>query len=175
METKYAKILLLQMMAVLVVCQDTHDSLPAEVKTDFFPVADSPLDKPIHSREYVDFINKLYSHDTSKIPIHLDPETTNERSSRSLSEEELEDQVREKRAIIFRPLFVYKQQQIRREKLKDKRKQSQSTQQTTTSKPNLYVPANHSHYIIYNNKVYTQYNPYYAPYQYGQKFPYQKW
>ncbi|XP_055707600.1 uncharacterized protein LOC129804371 [Phlebotomus papatasi] len=173
MEQSHIKMLsLLHLITFLVVCHGAPQSLPAELTPEFFPVAESPLKKPVHSAEYVDFINKLYGHDTSKKPLTLDTLPVN--PLRELPEEDFEDHARDKRAIIFRPLFVYRQQQVRRQKLKEKRKQQQPQKSSSSSKPSVIVPANTSHFIVHNNKLYQQYNPYYAPYQYGQRYPYQK-
>ncbi|XP_059620247.1 uncharacterized protein LOC132264163 [Phlebotomus argentipes] len=182
MDSSSSKLILFFFVLVFcATCQCAPPSLPVELTPEFFPTAESPLTKPIQSAEYVDFINKLYGHDHSKKPLTLDAQASNVEQVRDISEEVVDDHVREKRAIIFRPLFVYRQQQVRRQKIKDQRKKQQqqkpqaSQSSSSSSKPSVIVPANTSHFIVYNNKIYQQYNPYYAPYQYGQKFPYQKW
>ncbi|GAB0095537.1 hypothetical protein DMENIID0001_109320 [Sergentomyia squamirostris] len=175
MESIQIKLLILLSVTFMAFSQGLAQSLPSEISPEFFPTAESPLKQPHHSPEYVDFINKLYGHDSSKKPIAVDEPTPGSRHLRDLSADKDLENLREKRAIIFRPLFVYKQQQIKKQKRKEdkqKQKPKPAAATTTTAKPPPRIPANHGHYIVYNNKIYTQYNPYYAPYQYGQRFPY---
>lgn len=114
---------------------------------DVIPQGGSPLKSPDQSQgnqQYVDFINKLYRFDRTKPALQFESGNG-----------------RQKRALVFRPMFVYKQQKVRREKVKAEKQASS-------------VPANQSpHYKDKDNHVYREYNSFYDPYRYGQRYPYQ--
>ncbi|XP_017044361.1 uncharacterized protein LOC108090264 [Drosophila ficusphila] len=76
----------------------------------------SPLKQPgsLESRPYFDFLSTLYAHDTAKSNLFR-PYAGRQRRD---VEAKLLD--RPRRAIVFRPLFVYKQQEIRRQEIKDR-------------------------------------------------------
>lgn len=118
---------------------------------DLIPQGGSPLKDLEQSQgngQYVDFINQLYRFDRTKTALHH----------------------RQKRALVFRPMFVYRQQKVRKERVQaEKAAAASAEQQSKTS----YVSANQSpHYKDNQNQVYREYNSYYEPYRYGQRYPY---
>lgn len=129
---------------------------------DLLPAGKSPLknlDEAQGNRQYVDFINQLYRLDRTKPALHFD---NHGRQARQVSDE---SHSRQKRAIIFRPMFVYRQQKLRKERI--------SGQKTTPAPPKTEVSANKSQlYKDKQNHVYREYNSFYDPYRYGQRFPY---
>lgn len=109
---------------------------------DVVPKQDSPLKNPGRAQsnpQYVDFINQLYRFDRTKPSL----------------------QHRQKRALIFRPLFVYRQQKAQKQKV-----------QAEQSAPSSPVSNQSQHYKDDKNKVYREYNSFYEPYRYGQRYPY---
>lgn len=111
-----------------------------DVETPNFFQYNSPLRRPesLRSPQYLDFLSTLYRNDAAKADI-LRPYV---RSRRSVADAPLTAPLdmslsplaavaasgsapldeRPRRAIVFRPLFVYKQQQIRRENLSKHRR-----------------------------------------------------
>lgn len=75
---------------------------------------------------------------------------------------------RTKRAVIFRPLFVYRQQQVKRQRISDR----SDNNQKSSSKPKTESKTKNS--SSENQRLYQRYNPNYAPYQYGQSYPYRR-
>lgn len=76
----------------------------------FFADQPSPLLKPkesLQKKEYYDFLSTLYRHDKTKANLFV-PNSVSSASAGG----------RKKRTIIFRPLFVYRQQQVKRKKAK---------------------------------------------------------
>lgn len=136
-----------------------------------FPEIYSPLkEDSVKTDEYKDFIHQLYRFDKEK-HIVLRRDTTVQEANEA---DEVKNNIRKKRTLIFRPVFVYKQQQIKKQKViaAKKKIQEQKKQQVASSS----VPANSSpHFVDSNNREYQQYNPYYYPYQYGQRYPYRGW
>lgn len=115
---------------------------------DLIPKVESPLndlDKSQGNPQYVDFINKLYRFDRSKPA--------------------LQNNSRQKRALIFRPLFVYRQQKARKEKIAAQKQPEKAAVQANKSQ--LYKDK--------DNHVYQEYNSYYDPYRYGQRYPYRNY
>lgn len=166
-----------------------------------FPSTQSPLANPNQSQEYQAFINELYRFDRDKKPQQI-----NNQPNQNLNQNngynpfasssnnypiyvnvpvpvipadyvqgEQTHKIR-KRAITFRPLFVYKQQSIKKQRIKAEQQQQQQPQQPQQQQhyhSPTYVPANKSPtYTDSNNIIRQEYNPYYAPYQYGQRYPY---
>ena len=127
---------------------------------DVIPTGENPLKNPAKVQgdaKYVDFINTLYRFDRSKPALQFD---------------EQPQQQRFKRAIIFRPMFVYKQQKVRKEKINAQRAQEAASNAPQPSKGS-HVAANQSpYYKDKDNRVYKEYNSFYEPYRYGQRFPY---
>lgn len=62
------------------------------------------------------------------------------------SEHKPDEMKRVKRAIIFRPLFVYRQQQIKKQRLKEMREQQRPI---TTHRPTIQKPRYASNYPYY--------------------------
>ncbi|XP_005187927.1 uncharacterized protein LOC101897868 isoform X2 [Musca domestica] len=100
--------------------QNLDDSIPSVLSHN------SPLRQPanLQSRPYIDFLSNLYKNDKEKSNLYR-----NYRSKReviaTVEKPKLEENVvqpRNRRAIVFRPLFVYRQQQVRRQKLAAERK-----------------------------------------------------
>lgn len=109
------------------------------------------LDESQGNPKYVDFINTLYRHDRTKQALHYE-----------------ENQHRQKRALVFRPMFVYKQQKVHKEKVKAEREAEAANRGS--------VAANQSpHYKDKQNNVYREYNSFYDPYRYGQRYPYRNY
>lgn len=143
---------------------------------DIVPPGESPLknlDKVQDNRQYVDFINELYRFDKTKDPLKFDANKKVTTTTIDLTPEYNPDYYegshsRRKRTLIFRPLFVYREQQVRRERVK--------AEVTTTQTPKRSIPANKSQlYKDRKNKVYKEHNSFYDPYRYGQRFPYRQY
>ncbi|KAH8348069.1 hypothetical protein KR084_003708, partial [Drosophila pseudotakahashii] len=66
----------------------------------------------LQSKPYFDFLSTLYAHDTAKSNLFRPYSGRQRREVQKLD--------RPRRAIVFRPLFVYKQQEIRRQEIKDR-------------------------------------------------------
>ncbi|KAH8234148.1 hypothetical protein KR038_002214, partial [Drosophila bunnanda] len=83
-----------------------------------FSYSPSPLTQPesLRSKPYFDFLSTLYAHDTAKSNLFR----PYSRQRRDADARKLD---RPRRAIVFRPLFVYKQQEIRRQEIKDRNAQ----------------------------------------------------
>lgn len=120
---------------------------------DIVPAGKSPLknlEEAQGNRQYVDFINQLYRLDRTKPALQFDSHH------------------RQRRAIIFRPMFVYRQQKLRKERI--------TAQKTTPAPAKAEVAANQSQlYKDKQNHVYREYNSFYDPYRYGQRFPYRNY
>ncbi|XP_073813171.1 limostatin isoform X2 [Musca autumnalis] len=99
--------------------QNTDDSIPSVLSYN------SPLRQPqnLQSRPYIDFLSTLYRNDKDKSNLYR-----NYRSKREVDIDGSElnksgsEEPRSRRAIVFRPLFVYRQQQVRRQQLAAQRK-----------------------------------------------------
>jgi len=80
----------------------------------------SPLAQPdsLRSKPYFDFLSTLYAHDTAKSNLFR-PYSGRQRREVG-ADAGPQKLVRPRRAIVFRPLFVYKQQEIRRQEIKDR-------------------------------------------------------
>ncbi|XP_002061394.3 uncharacterized protein LOC6638461 [Drosophila willistoni] len=78
----------------------------------------SPLQQPdsLRSKPYFDFLSTLYAHDTDKTNLFR---PYSGRPRREAVQGANHRQERQRRAIVFRPLFVYKQQEIRRQELRE--------------------------------------------------------
>ncbi|XP_075168213.1 limostatin isoform X2 [Haematobia irritans] len=78
----------------------------------------SPLRQPdsLKTGPYLDFLSTLYRNDREKARYYQ------HRVKREIANEPAGPNNRNRRAIVFRPLFVYKQQQIRRQQLQAERK-----------------------------------------------------
>lgn len=99
--------------------------------------------------QYVDFINQLYRFDRTKSALQH------------------ESQHRQKRAIIFRPMFVYKQQKVKKEKVKAAKDAGVSSERPVANQAQYYKDK--------QNHVYKEYNSFYEPYRYGQRYPYRNY
>ncbi|XP_030386996.1 uncharacterized protein LOC115633682 [Scaptodrosophila lebanonensis] len=77
----------------------------------------SPLQHPdsLRSRPYFDFLSTLYRRDSAKSDLFR-PYSRTRRDAESTGEK------RKRRAIVFRPLFVYKQQQVRKKEIQQRRR-----------------------------------------------------
>ncbi|XP_061399088.1 uncharacterized protein LOC133334785 [Musca vetustissima] len=88
----------------------------------------SPLRRPdsLKSRPYFDFLSTLYRHDTEKSSLF---QPYYPRSRRSVADTEPiavaadnHENSRQRRAIVFRPLFVYRQQEVRKQEVQEERR-----------------------------------------------------
>ncbi|XP_017125334.1 uncharacterized protein LOC108144743 [Drosophila elegans] len=95
-----------------------HSLLDIETPNQF-SYSPSPLAQPdsLRSKPYFDFLSTLYAHDTAKSQLFR-PYSARQR--RDAAAKRLE---RPRRAIVFRPLFVYKQSEIRKQEIKDRNAQ----------------------------------------------------
>ncbi|KAH8366298.1 hypothetical protein KR200_006255 [Drosophila serrata] len=86
-----------------------------------FSYSPSPLAQPesLRSKPYFDFLSTLYAHDTAKSNLFR-PYSRQRRDADAVAAKKLD---RPRRAIVFRPLFVYKQQEIRRQEIRDRNAQ----------------------------------------------------
>ncbi|XP_016958827.1 uncharacterized protein LOC108030445 [Drosophila biarmipes] len=91
-----------------------HALLDIETPNQF--TYNSPLAQPnsLQSKPYFDFLSTLYAHDSAKSNLFRPY------SGRQRRDTESQKLDRPRRAIVFRPLFVYKQQEIRRQEIKDR-------------------------------------------------------
>lgn len=125
---------------------------------DVIPQVTSPLNNRAQSQgnpQYVDFINKLYRFDRTKPALQF------------------EGNRRQKRAIIFRPMFVYKQQKVKKERVQAEK---QASAQSAIPSKASGVPANQSQYYKdKQNHAFKEYNSFYEPYRYGQRYPYRNY
>ncbi|KAH8284782.1 hypothetical protein KR054_000966, partial [Drosophila jambulina] len=96
-----------------------HNLLDIETPNQFS--YNSPLAQPdsLKSRPYFDFLSTLYAHDTAKSNLFR-PYSRQRREADAVEAKKLD---RPRRAIVFRPLFVYKQQEIRKQEIKDRNAQ----------------------------------------------------
>ncbi|KAH8284630.1 hypothetical protein KR018_008612, partial [Drosophila ironensis] len=120
-------VLLLQLSTVLLVLASAaarpqnqnqeafHTLLDIETPNQFS--IHSPLSQPnsLSSKPYFDFLSTLYAHDTAKSNLFR---PYSGRQRRAAEPQKLE---RQRRAIVFRPLFVYKQQEIRKQEIRDRK------------------------------------------------------
>ncbi|XP_043643613.1 uncharacterized protein LOC122613479 [Drosophila teissieri] len=83
-----------------------------------FNYSPSPLAQPdsLRSKPYFDFLSTLYAHDTAKSNLFR-PYSVRQRRDAGAQKLVLD---RPRRAIVFRPLFVYKQQEIRKQEIKER-------------------------------------------------------
>ncbi|KAH8337939.1 hypothetical protein KR067_011118, partial [Drosophila pandora] len=82
-----------------------------------FSYSPSPLSQPnsLSSKPYFDFLSTLYAHDTAKSNLFR---PYSGRQRRDVQPQKLE---RQRRAIVFRPLFVYKQSEVRKQEIRDRK------------------------------------------------------
>ncbi|KAH8254007.1 hypothetical protein KR032_007926, partial [Drosophila birchii] len=82
----------------------------------------SPLAQPesLRSKPYFDFLSTLYAHDTAKSNLFQSYGRQRREAAVTVEAKKLD---RPRRAIVFRPLFVYKQQEIRKQEIKDRNAQ----------------------------------------------------
>ncbi|KAL7738327.1 hypothetical protein ACLKA6_006652 [Drosophila palustris] len=115
-----------------------HTLLDIETPNQFS--YNSPLAQPdsLRSKPYFDFLSTLYAHDSAKTDLFRNRPR---RDVQTESEPELktplvsaQDQPksrrrdRQRRAIVFRPLFVYKQQEIRKQEIAARRRSDRADQ-----------------------------------------------
>lgn len=85
----------------------------------------SPLRQPdsLRSRPYFDFLSTLYRHDTEKSSL-FQPYLHRSRREAVVPHVPIApaESDRSRRAVVFRPLFVYKQQEIRKQQIQAQRK-----------------------------------------------------
>uniref|UniRef100_A0A1I8P6N8 Uncharacterized protein n=1 Tax=Stomoxys calcitrans TaxID=35570 RepID=A0A1I8P6N8_STOCA len=83
----------------------------------------SPLRQPdsLRSRPYFDFLSTLYRHDTEKSSLFQPYLNRSKREAVAAPPATAVPSDRSRRAIVFRPLFVYKQQEIRKQQLREER------------------------------------------------------
>ncbi|KAM7344021.1 limostatin [Cochliomyia hominivorax] len=114
-------LIILSMILALAWCQQfQYDSeVPAVLSYN------SPLRQPdsLRSRPYFDFLSTLYRRDADKSQLFR-PYLRTRRSivDNALPLADSQHTERSKRAIVFRPLFVYRQQELRRQKLQNQRR-----------------------------------------------------
>uniref|UniRef100_A0A1B0G4E6 Secreted protein n=1 Tax=Glossina morsitans morsitans TaxID=37546 RepID=A0A1B0G4E6_GLOMM len=119
MDFKYIPLLIIVSMTTLALCRPQKD-LNFEIAAPAVLSYNSPLRQPdsLKSRPYYDFISVLYAHDSTKKDLLLygrnRRDTSTEQKSSTVS--------RRRRAIVFRPLFVYRQQEIKKQQLREQRK-----------------------------------------------------
>ncbi|EDW35458.1 GL17215 [Drosophila persimilis] len=98
-----------------------------------FSYSPSPLQQPdsLRSKPYFDFLSTLYAHDTAKSNLFRPYSGRPRRDALSpiASKSQSHRQERKRRAIVFRPLFVYKQQEIRKQEIKDRQAERRIDQQ----------------------------------------------
>ncbi|XP_016972085.1 uncharacterized protein LOC108039552 [Drosophila rhopaloa] len=117
--SRVSPLILMSLMATLAMAAPQLQEVPhalLDIETpNQFNYAPSPLAQPdsLKSRPYFDFLSTLYAHDTAKTSLF--------RPYSGRQRREVLD--RPRRAIVFRPLFVYKQQEIRKQEIKDRNAQ----------------------------------------------------
>jgi hypothetical protein len=128
---------------------------------------------------YDSFLRNLYKFDKNKnsdfeVRKHL---TKRDTSAVKEGLDQLKKTDRQGRVLLFRPLFVYRQQELKKQRYIEKKRQEQHLQVNTKKPVELpsYPPKKYQQSIHYlpilkgsDNKLYQSYDPYYTPYQYGQ-------
>jgi len=118
----------------IIAAQNTYENF-IESEPPTFLSYNSPLRQPdsLRNRPYYDFLSTLYRRDATKSSLFR-PYQRTRRDVQSIPENvaivpsdvatkpEVPAGYRQKRAIIFRPLFVYRQQQVRRQELAARRR-----------------------------------------------------
>ncbi|KAL9915542.1 limostatin [Glossina fuscipes fuscipes] len=119
MDFKYIPLLIIASMTTLALCRPQKD-LNFEIAAPAVLSYNSPLRQPdsLKSRPYYDFLSVLYAHDSTKTDLFL----PYGRNRRDISTEQKSSTSRRRRAIVFRPLFVYRQQEIKKQQLREQRK-----------------------------------------------------
>ncbi|XP_055380161.1 uncharacterized protein LOC129611195 [Condylostylus longicornis] len=90
--------------------------LDIEIPQNFYVFKPSPLRNAqqfLQEPSYYSFLNTLYRHDKSKANLFTNPPPV-QIPSQNLN--------RRKRAVVFRPLFVYRQQEIKKQKYRSTRR-----------------------------------------------------
>ncbi|XP_034478924.1 uncharacterized protein LOC117785130 [Drosophila innubila] len=109
-----------------------HTLLDIETPNQFS--YNSPLAQPdsLRSKPYFDFLSTLYAHDSAKTDLfrqrpRRDLQTESELKTQLVSADQPKSRRRDRRrrAIVFRPLFVYKQQEIRKQEIAARRRSDQ--------------------------------------------------
>ncbi|XP_017024407.1 uncharacterized protein Lst [Drosophila kikkawai] len=100
-----------------------HNLLDIETPNQFS--YNSPLANrdSLQSKPYFDFLSTLYAHDSAKSNLFRPYSGRQRRDAEPVAAVEAKKLDRPRRAIVFRPLFVYKQQEIRKQEIKDRNAQ----------------------------------------------------
>lgn len=111
--------LILSMLIALAWCQQQYQQF-SDSEVPAVLSYNSPLRQPdsLRSRPYFDFLSTLYRRDADKTQLFR-PYV---RNSREVVATPLVHNERSKRAIVFRPLFVYRQQEVKKHQLQNERK-----------------------------------------------------
>ncbi|KAI8117129.1 hypothetical protein FF38_07809 [Lucilia cuprina] len=116
--------LVLSMMLALAWCQQHYQQI-SDSEVPAVLSYNSPLRQPdsLRSRPYFDFLSTLYRRDADKTQLFR-PYVRNRREIIAPVALDLNvaQHERSKRAIVFRPLFVYRQQEIRKQQLQNQRR-----------------------------------------------------
>lgn len=121
-------------MMVLAWAQQNYNQYGNEGEVPAVLSYNSPLRQPdsLRSRPYFDFLSTLYRRDTDKTQLFRPYLTRTRREivdPASLSAEiakhfpqSTNEKDRSRRAIVFRPLFVYKQQEIKKQQVQNRKR-----------------------------------------------------
>ncbi|XP_055837855.1 uncharacterized protein LOC129906206 [Episyrphus balteatus] len=108
-----------QPQQLLQAAPEPHEYLDIQAP-EVFSFTPSPLQRPesLQSRPYFDFLSTLYRHDAGKKSLFVQPPRNRRAVNELLASAPVESsQLRQKRAIVFRPLFVYRQQEIKKQRI----------------------------------------------------------
>lgn len=110
-------------MLTFVWCQQNYQPFGSDGEVPAVLSYNSPLRKPdsLRSRPYFDFLSTLYRHDIDKNQLFSPYARARREAVATQPLDHKEEQERSKRAIVFRPLFVYRQQEVRKQNQRRRR------------------------------------------------------
>lgn len=124
-------ILTLAVVFMLNTCQAQRDQAVnnyLDIETPSFFNFNSPLKsqpESLRERPYFDFLSTLYRKDNSKANLFTNPPSLQflaKREATTAAPQQQVHQQRQRRAVVFRPLFVYRQQEVRKQQAQERRR-----------------------------------------------------
>ncbi|ALC41613.1 CG8317 [Drosophila busckii] len=120
----YTLAVALSIVCALSVAQQPDEEAPhtlLDIETPNQFSYNSPLQQPdsLSSKPYFDFLSTLYAHDSAKTDLFRQRPR---RDVQSADAPKSRRRDRKRRAIVFRPLFVYKQQEVRKQEIAARRR-----------------------------------------------------
>lgn len=96
-----------------------------DIETPSFFSFNSPLKsqpESLRERPYFDFLSTLYRKDNSKANLFTNPPSLQFLAKREAPTAAPQQHFRQRRAVVFRPLFVYRQQEVRKQQAQERRR-----------------------------------------------------